>query len=185
MIFRIIPSWTVPFVIVVTALITIGLTDCRGKSDQTENNSRTGISNDSVSAPDNDPVPGANSRNVSLSEADQEMMNEASLSGDLAVVTNLIQKGADPNYTGEGERTALMTVALLLERKAKPNTFDKLEHFTALMHAAAEGHLDVVKVLLEYGADPSLTDIDGDNAESFARQGNHMAVAEYLNSLTK
>jgi ankyrin repeat protein len=36
------------------------------------------------------------------------------------------------------------------------------------MLAASEGQLNVVKVLMENGADASLMDIDGDNAENFA-----------------
>jgi ankyrin repeat protein len=50
------------------------------------------------------------------------------------------------------------------------------------MHAAAEGHLEVVKVLIAYGADRSLKDVDGDDAASFAAQSGHMHVVEYLNS---
>jgi len=48
------------------------------------------------------------------------------------------------------------------------------------MHAAAEGNLEVVKILLEAGSDPALKDVDGDNAASFARQAGHIAVADYL-----
>lgn len=48
------------------------------------------------------------------------------------------------------------------------------------MHAAAEGQLEVVRVLLEYGADPSLKDVDGDNAYIFALRNGHTAVAELL-----
>ena len=48
------------------------------------------------------------------------------------------------------------------------------------MFAASEGQLDVVKILLANGADASLKDIDGDNAEAFARQKGHVAVAEYI-----
>jgi ankyrin repeat protein len=38
---------------------------------------------------------------------------------------------------------------------------DSEEHFTPIMFAAAEGHIDVVRILLEYNADPSLEDTDG------------------------
>jgi ankyrin repeat protein len=48
------------------------------------------------------------------------------------------------------------------------------------MHAAAEGNLEVLKVLLSYGADPSLKDIDGDDAATFAQQSGHTQVVEYL-----
>ncbi len=59
---------------------------------------------------------------------------------------------------------------------------DSDEHFSPLMHAAAEGQLEVVKVLIAYGADRSLKDVDGDDAASFAAQSGHMHVVEYLNS---
>jgi ankyrin repeat protein len=51
------------------------------------------------------------------------------------------------------------------------------------MHAAAEGNLDVVKVLIANGADRSLKDVDGDDAASFAAQAGHMQVVEYLNAI--
>jgi ankyrin repeat protein len=61
---------------------------------------------------------------------------------------------------------------------------DSEEHFTPIMFAAAEGHIDVVRILLEYNADPSLEDIDGDTAETFARQNGHSEVADLLKSET-
>ena len=70
---------------------------------------------------------------------------------------------------------------LLLERKADPNIVDNQEHFSALMHAAAEGYIEVVKILLDHGADATLKDIDGDTAESFARKNGHTGVADLLN----
>ena len=62
----------------------------------------------------------------------------------------------------------------------KVNVQGKLEGFTALMTAAAEGQLDVVRLLLAYGADPGLEDKDGDTAASFARQNGHSAVVDLL-----
>ena len=75
------------------------------------------------------------------------------------------------------------TVRILLDKGAEPNVVDSDEHFSPLMHAAAEGNLDVVKVLLEWKADPTLMDVDGDDAASFARQGGHIEVANYLDAL--
>ena len=72
------------------------------------------------------------------------------------------------------------TVRLLLENKADPNIVDADEHFTPIMHAAAEGQLEVVKILLEYGADPSLKDVDGETARMFAVQNGHTEVANLL-----
>jgi ankyrin repeat protein len=69
---------------------------------------------------------------------------------------------------------------LLLDRGADPNTRGTLEGFTALMTAAAEGQLDVVRLLLSRGADPSVKDEDGDTAMSFALEKGHPEVAELL-----
>lgn len=74
------------------------------------------------------------------------------------------------------------TVKILLDKGAEPNIVDSNEHFSPLMHAAAEGNLDVVKILLEYNADRSFKDVDGDDAESFARQAGHTEIADLLRS---
>ncbi len=103
----------------------------------------------------------------------------------------LLDAGAKIDKRDSLDRTALLycatgpfpeTAKILLDREADPNTVDSDEHFSPLMHAAAEGHLEVVKVLIAYGADRSLKDVDGDDAASFAAQSGHMHVVEYLNS---
>ena len=48
------------------------------------------------------------------------------------------------------------------------------------MHAAAEGHADVVKVLLKYNADPAMRDADGDSARDFAMRNRHADVVQLL-----
>ena len=115
----------------------------------------------------------------------------AAFNGHTDIVKVLLDLGASVTAIDYAGRTALMfastgpfpqTVELLLKKKSEPNAIDKEEHFTPLMHAAAEGHLEVVKVLMENGADPKLTDVDGDTAESFARQNGHQAVADYIKS---
>ena len=51
------------------------------------------------------------------------------------------------------------------------------------MHAASEGQLIIVKLLIDNGADASLKDID--TAEDFARLNKHNFVVEYLSNYTK
>lgn len=115
----------------------------------------------------------------------------AGFNGHTEIVKILIDRGAKIDAIDNSHRTALLfaatghfpeTVKLLLDNKSDPNIVDNGEHFSPLMHAAAEGNLDIVKILLEYGADMDLKDVDGDTAESFARQKGHTAVADYLKS---
>ena len=110
--------------------------------------------------------------------------------GHSEIVILLLDAGAKIDKRDSLDRTALLycatgpfpeTAKILLDRGADPNTVDSNEHFSPLMHAAAEGHLEVVKVLIAYGADRSLKDVDGDDAASFAAQSGHMHVVEYLN----
>ena len=113
----------------------------------------------------------------------------ASFNGHTEIVRNLIDAKAIVSIRDGGGRTALLyaatgpfpeTVKLLLENNADPNIIDAEEHFTPIMHAAAEGQLEVVKVLLEYGADASLRDVDGETAYIFAVTNGHTEVAELL-----
>jgi ankyrin repeat protein len=116
----------------------------------------------------------------------------AAYNGHSEVVIYLLDQGAAVDHRDYMNRTALLygstgpfpeTVKILLDRGADPNSVDSNEHFSALMHAAAEGYLEVVKVLIAHGADRSLRDVDGDDAASFAAQSGHMHVVEYLNSI--
>ena len=113
----------------------------------------------------------------------------AAFNGHTPVVAYLLEKGAKLDAKDQHGRTALMyassgpfsgTVELLLKKGAEVNVQGKLEGFTALMTAAAEGELEVVRLLLVYGADADLEDKDGDTAEGFARQKGHSAVVGLL-----
>ena len=113
----------------------------------------------------------------------------ASFNGHIEVVRKLIESGAMVGIRDGVGRTALLyastgpfpeTVRLLLENNADPNIVDADEHFSPIMHAAAEGQLEVVRILLEYGADPSLKDVDGETAYIFAVHNGHTEVAGLL-----
>ncbi|MEN8192844.1 MAG: ankyrin repeat domain-containing protein [Bacteroidota bacterium] len=119
----------------------------------------------------------------------QTLLMLAGFNGHTELCEYLISVGAHVDARDVNGRTALMfastgpfpeTVKLLLKNDADPNSVDHIEHFTPLMHAAAEGQFEVVKILLDNNADPSLKDIDGDTAESFARQNGHIEVAKLL-----
>jgi len=116
----------------------------------------------------------------------------AAFNGHSEIVLRLLEEGADLENRDFMDRTALLyastgpfpeTVKILLDKGALPNVVDSDEHFSPLMHAAAEGNFGVVEILVEFGADLSLKDVDGDDAESFARQAGHQQVADYLHSI--
>lgn len=132
---------------------------------------------------------------VSCDAVDQEghsALMFAAFNGHSEIVIYLLDDGAEIDKVDYLGRTALLygstgpfpeTVKILLDRGADPNMVDSDEHFSPLMHAAAEGNLEVVKVLVAYGADRTLKDVDGDDAAAFAAQGGHRHVLEYLGSL--
>ncbi len=113
----------------------------------------------------------------------------ASYNGHNEIINFLLQKGASVNLPNKNRRTALMlassgpfneTVKILLNAGANPNIVDNIEQFSALMFASAEGQLEVVKTLVENGADRALKDIDGDTAYDFAIKKGHTNVADFL-----
>lgn len=129
---------------------------------------------------------------VDVNSADEEQRTAllfAAFNGHTPVVKLLLDSGARLEQRDSMGRTALMfastgdnaaTVNLLLESGADVNTVDTNEGFTPLMYAAAEGHVDVVKALLQHDADPSLRDTDGDSARDFAQRNGHTRVVRLL-----
>jgi len=113
----------------------------------------------------------------------------AAYNGHHHIVKLLIEKGADVNKTDSNNRSALMfastgpftpTVTELLNAGADPNIADNVEKWTAVMMAAAEGQLEVLKLLIDKGADITMVDVDGESAYDFAVSKGHQEVADYL-----
>jgi ankyrin repeat protein len=113
----------------------------------------------------------------------------AAFNGHAPVVEYLLDAGAEIDAKDRNGRPALMyassgpfaeTVVLLLTRGAEVDVQGTLEGFTALMTAAAEGQVEVVRCLLDHGADRSIVDVDGDTALTFARQNGHTEVVALL-----
>lgn len=73
-------------------------------------------------------------------------------------------------------------IELLLEKQIDVNsrTFD--DGKTPLMHAAQQGHFDIVSLLVERGADLSLTDYYGAQAIDLAKKHHHTQIADYLSN---
>jgi ankyrin repeat protein len=90
---------------------------------------------------------------------------DASRTGDAPMIDLLLKSGANPSLAHPEGETPLMAasrsgsvpaVRLLLARGVEVNTAESFQKTTALMWAAAEGHIEVVDVLIEAGANPNL-----------------------------
>jgi len=132
----------------------------------------------------------------------QEVLDEAMVwackSGRTEVLDRLVRAGArldaDP-YRGTpliwaAVRNRMETAAWLIDHGALVNqkaTFGGLTHgqgITALHMASQDGHLAMVRLLIQKGADPNITDdlYHGD-AEGAANHFGRIAVRDYLRSL--
>jgi ankyrin repeat protein len=128
---------------------------------------------------------------------------QASRTGDTPVMQALLKAGASPKQTHPQGETALMAAAkagsgpavrMLLESDAEVNAADLYQQQTALMWAAAEGHVDVLQTLLAAKADPNrkarITTLDdrkhgdhptgGFTALMFAARNGHEAAVKAL-----
>ncbi|KAG6899899.1 hypothetical protein C0995_004753 [Termitomyces sp. Mi166 len=104
----------------------------------------------------------------------------------------LIAKGANVNNTNALKIAAykghIEMIELLLEKGANINEIPRPHYCgvtilgTALHEAAEEGQLGAVRLLLERGADPTLEDTTGKTALDLAREKNHTAIVEVLES---
>ncbi|HDP94966.1 MAG TPA: hypothetical protein ENN40_06365 [Candidatus Aminicenantes bacterium] len=110
-----------------------------------------------------------------------------------AVARTLIDLGADPAHEFSGKTALgrlaylhagkqakrekmLETARLLLDNGANVNLFDETME-TPLMAAARNDDLGLVKLFLEHGADPHLTNKDTASAFTLARPGSAVAAA--------
>jgi len=53
---------------------------------------------------------------------------------------------------------------------------------SCIFYAAAEGNLEIVRTLVERGANPLLTDKNKDKPLNYAKRNGHLRVADYLSS---
>ncbi len=118
----------------------------------------------------------------------------AAFEGHNSVVEALLKAGAVVDFPGPFSRTALMfaatgtnaeTVEILLKAGANVNAKDTHENWTPLMFAASEGHLDVVRTILDRNPDIDFREVDGENALDFAAQRNHPDVVKLIQSRMK
>lgn len=113
--------------------------------------------------------------------------------GHLDIAELLLRHGADPNIAGDSGypiRTAAsrgwtQMVRALLVRGAivdAPSSVGGTHGVTAAMVAAGSGSAACLRVLLEFGANPSLRDSDGDDALFYARSRRQAETEEILQS---
>jgi|SRR6185312_1226398 len=113
---------------------------------------------------------------------------------DTLMVEKLLGKGADANYIknldGMGMTLLIFTVnytgdfktvKLLVEHKADVNKKDAF-NITALMYAASEGYINIIKYLLDNGADIYANDGKGNTVLSAAKEGNHTEAIKLIES---
>ena len=114
---------------------------------------------------------------------------QACTNGSGSLVALLLNAGAHPNTPVATGETPLMTCArsgdvaavrLLLGRGADVNAAEPTQHQTALMWAAAERHVDVVRTLIEARANLTAQTTLGFTALHFAARVGDVATTELL-----
>ena len=122
----------------------------------------------------------------------QTALNLAAINGSLDAVHLLIERGADVNLPDEDQRTPLMdavipstddfpkdaVVRALLEAGAHINAQDH-KGLSALHIAAWAGDADMVRDLLDHGADTALVDRTGRTAEDMANASTKGILAAH------
>ncbi|MFP8778010.1 ankyrin repeat domain-containing protein [Hydrogenophaga sp. RWCD_12] len=121
-------------------------------------------------------------------EAGESPLMIAAIKGHLEIAKSLIRRGAEVNKPGwtplhyaasRPEPDSLEMVRLLLERHAYIDA-ESPNKTTPLMMAAMYGHPDVVRLLVEEGADPSLRNQQGLTAVDFARRADRQDLADLI-----
>jgi|GEM_PF-1002777 len=97
-------------------------------------------------------------------------------SGDLALVNLLLAAGASPNLSGK-----ISPLMFLSQNPAmQPFIAQYAQAMPPLNLAAALGHVDIVRALVDYGTDLMLTDGQGRGAIAIAIQEGHHEIVQFL-----
>mmetsp|Transcript_26134 Transcript_26134/g.49647 ORF Transcript_26134/g.49647 Transcript_26134/m.49647 type:complete len:329 (+) Transcript_26134:74-1060(+) len=112
----------------------------------------------------------------------------ACYSGNVDMVSDLISHGALVNANDENgipplftavQHGHIMVTLAMLHAQARVNQVDRLGR-TPLMVAASRGHDETVRMLLVYGADPSIIDLNGLTAHDHARGCKRIRTLDIL-----
>jgi ankyrin repeat protein len=132
--------------------------------------------------------------NAALPAAGETVLMTAAKTGNVDVVRALLTGGVEGVSLAElGEARAAARVAeaagysaqtnpAIATNYADVNARERWYGRTALMVAAAEGHADVVELLIEAGSDLNLVDEEGSSALSLARSYGNLDVAAKLSA---
>lgn len=122
---------------------------------------------------------------LAATKTPNEMLNLAAMYLNLKGVKAALKKGAEVNSTKDGvsalhwvsrtveNRNTLAIARILLENHANPNT-QNTEGATPLHHAAEFGLLNTVELLLQYKADTTIKDKQGDTPLSVLLRLNNI-----------
>jgi ankyrin repeat protein len=130
--------------------------------------------------------------NAGLPASGETVLMTAAKSGNADVVRALLTGGDDSvslEQLGAARAAARVAESAGYSAPANPavdtnyadvNARERLYGRTALMIAAAEGHLDIVRLLVEAGSDLNLVDAEGSTALTLARSYGNLDVAALL-----
>ena len=125
---------------------------------------------------------------LGLADTISPCIEEAVESGNIQILSMLLESGSNPNFIGNKGLTPLQTaskqghvpiVNKLLQYKADPNQ-GGIDGATALMLASNLNHLDIVEQLLSSGASVNKAMFDGWTALMFACDQNHLQITKRL-----
>ena len=136
------------------------------------------------------PKQGSNRENLESITLDPQILSYAVLASDESKLMNLLKIGLNIDYLLDENGITMLGLAaiagktdiveLLLKYNPSVNIQSKSDHATPLFFAAEAGHPAVVEQLLAAGADPSITNINGQRPYDIAKLKGHFSICQIL-----